>query len=326
MNGEVALQETDDPNVKEGYLLIKTLYSAISPGTEKLVIRSSKSTPIDLGYSAMGIVEEVGNGISHFAKGDMVACYGAPYVGHRTKLLVPVTMCARIPESVSYQEAALGGIGAIAIHALRTGKLQFGETIAVVGLGPLGKLIAMIGEAAGYEVIGCDIDRNRVDQLLEHRILATTSIEEMHTQLQVMTDGNGADAVFLCLGGKQSPLTAHSLEWIRDRGKIVIVGDVEPHFPRTLMFQKEAEILISRAGGPGRYDDTYEKKAIDYPYGYVRWTEGRNVKAYLRLVEKGKLNMSSFTKEIRAFHDVQATFQDVFQASDVLTYIIDYTK
>ena len=120
-----------------------------------------------------------------------------------------------------------------------------------------------------------------------------------------MYEKHGADAVLLCSGGKRSSLTHQSLEWIRQQGKVVIVGDIEPDFPRNLLFQKEAQILISRAGGPGRYDPVYEKQAIDYPYGYVRWTEGRNVAEYLRLVNDKRINVQPFLTDEVDFRILQ---------------------
>lgn len=292
---KVHIAEGIKPTIKPSYLVIKTLHSAISPGTELSLIGASDNREITLGYSAVGIVMECGEGVEDYQVGDTVACYGAPYVGHCEFLVVPITLCAKVPAGVEPKEAALAGIGAIAIHALRIAKLEFGETVVVVGLGLLGQMIAKIAEAAAYDVVAFDVQAERVAMLRDKgTIRSFSTLAEMESEIAKCTNNHGADAVLLCAGGKRSALTHQSLEWIRSQGKVVIVGDIEPDFPRELLFGKEAQILISRAGGPGRYDQVYEKQAIDYPYGYVRWTEGRNVAEYLRLVHDKRIDVQAF--------------------------------
>ncbi|OCA85867.1 alcohol dehydrogenase [Bacillus sp. FJAT-27225] len=310
---------------KPSYVLIKTMYSVISPGTELAILSISENKQVHLGYSAMGEVVECGTDITDVKKGDLVACYGAPYVHHDEYLLVPKTLYAKVPESVDPKEAALGGLGAIAIHALRIANLQFGETVVIVGLGVLGQLIAKIAHAAALNVIAYDLSKSRVDMLKEETIQSFASIEEMEEAIQVGTKGHGADAVLLCAGGKRSPLTQECLKWIRKKGKAVIVGDIEPDFPRELMFSKEAELLISRAGGPGRYDTVYEREAIDYPYEYVRWTEGRNVEEYIRLIKEKRIDVEPFIKETVELEEAPKEFEKLFEKdSTTLTKLIHY--
>lgn len=325
-NQQVHIVNGEKPMIKPSYVLIQTLYSAISPGTELGIIGASGDDQRNLGYSAVGVVAECGAGVDDYEVGDIVACYGAPYVEHSEYLLVPVTLCAKVPETMDVKEAALGGIGAIAIHALRVAKLEFGESVVVVGLGVLGQMIAKIANAAAYDVIAYDLDEQRVKKIAEETaITALSTREELEHKIGEHTGGHGVDAVLLCAGGKRSPLTGQSLEWIRKQGKVVIVGDIEPDFPRGLMFGKEAQILISRAGGPGRYDPIFEKEAIDYPYGYVRWTEGRNVAEYVRLVSKGKINVASFVTDEVNFEDAPRAYEELRnQQSEALTKIIRY--
>ncbi|RPF54280.1 zinc-dependent alcohol dehydrogenase [Aquisalibacillus elongatus] len=323
-NHEIKIVEDDKPEVQPNYLLIKTEVSAISPGTEMTALNTSESRSLTLGYSAMGTVEACGEDIEGFKEGDQVSCYGAPYVKHAQYLLVPKTLCSKVPSSVTSEEAALGGIGAIAIHALRTAKLQFGETVAIVGLGLLGQMIARIAHAASYQVVACDLDEKRVNMVRKEGIQAHLSTDDLYKDVLSMTEDHGADAVLLCTGGKKSPLTHESLNWIRDRGKVVIVGDVEPDFPRNLMFVKEAELLISRAGGPGRYDASFEKDAVDYPYGFVRWTEGRNVSEYLRLVAEKRINVQPFLEGQVTVDNAADAYQRLNDHSDVLTYLIKH--
>ena len=327
-NRSVELIEESKPAIKPSYVLVKTLYSVISPGTELLTIESSEGKQIPLGYSAVGIAEEIGDHTEDLKAGDIVACYGAPYVHHAEYLLVPKTLVAKVPDSVDPKEAALAGIGAIAIHALRVANLEFGETVVVAGLGLLGQMIAKIADAAAYRVIGYDLHQERTTMLhSETNIKTFTAIENLENEIGRLTRGNGADAVLLCMGGKRTHLTGESLKWIRNKGKVVIVGDVEPDFPRSLMFSKEAQILISRAGGPGRYDYVYEAEAIDYPYGFVRWTEGRNIEEYIRLLSERKINVSSFITEIVDYKSAAGEFEKLQnKETNVLTYIIDFTK
>lgn len=325
-NGQVEIIQEEVPTIKSSYVLIKTMYSVISPGTELSIIKNSTKKKSALGYSAMGVVVECGEDIIDVEKGDFVACYGAPYVQHAEYLLVPKTLYAKVPSNVGAKEAALAGIGAIAIHALRVSKLQFGETIVVAGLGLLGQMIAKIADAAAYNVITYDLHENRAKMLSEEtKISAFSSIEEMESVIQKNTGNNGADAVLLCAGGKRTPLTHQSLKWIRNKGKVVVVGDVEPDFPRNLMFSKEAELLISRAGGPGRYDPVYEVEAIDYPYGFVRWTEGRNIEEYLRLVSEKRIDVGSFIKEKVQINEATVVFEELLnKKSTTLTKLINF--
>lgn len=323
---KVYIEDRPKMDIMPSFLLIKTLYSAISPGTELSLITASNEREISLGYSAVGIVEECGDGITGFQKGDVVACYGAPYVGHSEYLCVPMTLCAKVPQGLDPKEASLAGIGAIAIHALRIAKLAFGEIVVIVGLGLLGQMIAKIAHAAAYDVIAFDTQAERGAMLTEESgITSFSKLEEMEKEIKKHTANRGADAVLLCTGGKRTTLTGQSLEWIRGQGKIVIVGDIEPDFPRELMFGKEAQILISRAGGPGRYDPVYEKQAVDYPYGYVRWTEGRNVAEYLRLVKEKRIKIDSFITEEVNIDQAPAAYKDLInKKSKTLTKLISF--
>ncbi|WP_210469728.1 zinc-binding alcohol dehydrogenase [Sporosarcina sp. 6E9] len=325
-NRKVQIIEQPDPEVLPSYLLIETTYSAISPGTELGLIDISADKDLELGYSAVGNVLACGENVVGFQEGDIVACYGAPYVGHREKLLVPTTLCAKVPKDVDVKEGSLAGIGAIAIHALRIAKLSFGETVVIVGLGLLGQMIAKIANAAAYNVIAFDIQADRVDMIQRDKgIAAFSSLSEMENELLRRTNNQGADAVLLCSGGKRSELTDYCLNWVRKQGKVVIVGDIEPVFPRDQLFAKEAQILISRAGGPGRYDSVYEKQSIDYPYGYVRWTEGRNVAEYIRLISNKMIDVKPFLQNEVDFKDVPVAYDELIELKqDMLTQIINY--
>ncbi|MCR2822058.1 zinc-dependent alcohol dehydrogenase [Lederbergia panacisoli] len=324
-NTKVKIIEKEIPEIKPSYILIKTLYSAISPGTEIGMIENSGGKEYAIGYSAVGTAIECGDNVEEIQKGDIVACYGAPYVHHSEYLLVPKTLCAKVPQKVTAEEASLCGLGAIAIHALRIANLQFGETVVVAGLGVLGQLIAKIADAAAINVLAYDISEERTNML--ENIKSFSKVDDMELAIDQSTNNHGADAVLLCAGGKRSILTKQSLGWIRNKGKVVIVGDIEPDFPRALMFGKEAQILISRAGGPGRYDKIYEQQAIDYPYGFIRWTEGRNIGEYLRLVDEKRIYVQPFIKEKVSLSDAPGVFVSLMnKKTTTLTKLIDYSN
>jgi threonine dehydrogenase-like Zn-dependent dehydrogenase len=326
LDGKVEIMDETMPEVREGYLLIRTQYSAISPGTELGLLALSTDTKRPLGYSAVGTVVMCGEGTSPFRENELVACYGAPYVKHAEYLLVPKTLCSSIPAAVHAKEAALAGLGAIAIHSLRVPNLQFGESVVVAGLGILGQLIGQIALAAGYQVFPYDIsaERTKLFQTITG-VESYTTVEELKAALSLKTKGFGADAVLLCAGGKESTLTKECLHWVRDKGKVVIVGDIEPNFPRELMFGKEAQILIARAGGPGRYDPLYEKKATDYPYGFIRWTEGRNVEEYIRLLSEGRIKVAPYLNEVVPLTHVPFAYQQLKdKKTSVLTKVIEF--
>ncbi|MEK4229392.1 zinc-dependent alcohol dehydrogenase [Solibacillus sp. FSL H8-0538] len=325
IDGMAQVVELEVPELLPQHVRVKTHFTAVSPGTERLLIGSSASGDRRLGYSAVGEIIELGEGVNNYSVGDIVACYGAPYVSHSSELVVPKTLISKVPSHVPTIHASFAAHGAIAIHAIRKAHLQFGETVIIVGLGVLGQMIAKICSAAAYEVIAYEPIEARANMINgEGSIHAFSSLSKMAHFLDQMTEGHGADAVLLCTGGKHSETTAQSLDWVRKQGKIVIVGDVEPVFPREKMFGKEAAILISRAGGPGRYDPLYEKMAVDYPYGYVRWTEGRNVKEFIRLLAQNRIDITPFIKSIVDIKDAATIYDDLLKQPEELTKIIRF--
>ncbi|MFD0712033.1 zinc-binding alcohol dehydrogenase [Paenibacillus sp. GCM10027626] len=299
--GEIVIADAEQGAIPSGHVRIRTAFSAISPGTEMTILRNSanRQEGMRLGYSAAGIVEAIGEQVSGIEAGQQVACYGAPYVGHAEYLTVPSNLVAVVPEQVKLEEAAFAGLGAIAIHALRTADLRFGESAVVVGLGILGQMIAQIASAAAVRVAGLDLNSERVEQLRRQGIADVFDDAEQLTQrLPALTGGYGVDTVILCASGSGEALINQALTWIRNKGKIVIVGDLTTEFSREAMFIKEAEVLISRAGGPGRYDKSYERDNRDYPIGFVRWTEGRNVGAYIQLLAEGRISVAPLISDV----------------------------
>ena len=327
INGQIKVMERKQASLLPGHIKVKTMFSAISAGTELTMLEISKqrTEPLFIGYSAMGQVVEAGEGVDATWIGQRVACYGAPYVHHGQYLHVPTNLAAPIAGNVSSEEAAFAGLGAIGIHALRTARLQFGESVVVVGLGILGNIIAQIAKAAAYETAGIDIDEQRVAGMqacgVEH---AYVSDELLDNHLAHVTGGKGVDAILLCASGPGRIFIDKALDRIRLGGKIVIVGDIQPEFSREKMFAKEATILISRAGGAGRYDAHYERDNIDYPIGFVRWTEGRNTAEYIRLLAKEAISLKPIITHQYALAEAELAFHNYTNKTDAIGTVISY--
>lgn len=327
IDGTIRLQELEPPSLSKGHLLIRTEYSAISPGTELSMARKSQNQSFVLGYSAAGVVEEVGEDVTGWEIGQRAACYGAPYVRHAELLSVPANLAAPVPGGVKLEEAAFAGLGAIAIHALRVADLRFGESAAVVGLGILGNLIAQIANAAAFRTAGLDVNEARVELLRGCGVAAAFgSRDEFEARLAGMTGGTGFDSVILCAGGSGEKLINDSFRWLRDRGKIIIVGDLTAEFSRGDMFAKEAQVLISRAGGPGRYDAQYEQENRDYPIGYVRWTEGRNTAEYVRLLAEKRILVAPLITGIYPVEEAAAAFGEYAGPSAAVGTVLAYGR
>ncbi|MBO2944324.1 zinc-binding alcohol dehydrogenase [Paenibacillus sp. F411] len=323
-HGKVSLAEVERPALPAGHVRIQTVYSAISPGTEMTFIRRASEKQIVIGYSAAGIVTELGEGVSRLHLGQRVACYGAPYVRHAEELCVPANLVAPVPDEVSLEEASFAGLGAIAIHALRTADLRFGESVVVVGLGILGQIIAQISSAAAYQVLGYDLNTERADSLKKRIFHTYDTQEELEKAVDTLTGGHGADAVLLCAGGPGEELINASLDWIMDKGKVVMVGDLTMNFSRGKMFRKEAQVLISRAGGPGRYDTGYEMDNKDYPIGFVRWTEGRNTAEFIRLLAEKRIDIKPLISRIVPVQAAEEAYHAYGSASSVMGTVFKY--
>jgi len=312
-NGSAIVDSVNIPAIIDNHVLVKTQYSGMSNGTERLMLQHRHQKPISLGYSACGIVCQIGEGVEHLQVGDRVACYGAPYVRHAEYMLVPKHLTVAVPEAVDMKEAAFVGLGAIAIHALRQAQLSFGESAIIVGLGILGQIMAQISHAAAYETIAYDLQTDRC-KLIESLtgVKSAKSIVELQALIKNGSTGKGVDSVLLSANGKNTGLIDQAMDWIRDRGRIVIVGDLEMEFSREKMFKKEAEIAISRAGGPGRYDAVYEKGGTDYPIGFVRWTEGRNMEEFIRLLQKKRISITPLISQEVSITDVGRAYEKLF--------------
>jgi predicted dehydrogenase len=327
---QVQVEEVPAPCCLPGGVLVKTAASLISSGTERATIalggktllgkalerpdlvrqlfrrlkstgvadvvatvRARLATTVALGYSSAGVVLEVGAGAEEFAVGDQVACAGAGHAGHAEVSWIPKNLCVKIPPSVSLESAASVAVGAIALQAVRVAEARLGERVAVIGLGLVGQLVAQILQANGCEVWGLDPDPERVRLAEELGIdfACENRAWEQSPRSALCRLGEGADAVILTAATRSNEPVELAGELARDRGVVVVVGDVRADIPREHYYKKELQVRYSRSYGPGRYDPEYEERGADYPYGYVRWTEKRNMEAFLGLVAQQKVRV-----------------------------------
>lgn len=263
------------------------LFSAIS------AVRNRLDQPQALGYSSAGTIIEVGEGVNDLKPGDRVACAGANFAVHAECACVPRLLVARIPAAdVDFESAAFATLGAVAIHGVRTAEAKIGEVVGVIGAGLVGQLTVQILNAAGCRVIVVDPVQSRADLAARSGALAATSSEAEFRDLCLAHSGTqGLDSVLITAETPSSGPVNLASQVARDRGVVVAVGTVGMELQRKLYYEKEIDFRVSRSYGPGRYDDAYEQKGRDYPIGYVRWTETRNVEAFLQLLADRKLDL-----------------------------------
>lgn len=326
--GATRVADVPEPVLRPGGVLVDTAWSLISPGTERMVIElagksllgKARARPdlvkktlekvrregllstyravtgrlagdVPLGYSAAGVVVEAADGVS-LKVGDRVACAGAGHANHAERNFVPENLCARIPDGVDLRHAATATLGAIALHGVRTAGVALGETAVVVGLGLLGQLAVQMLRAAGARVVGVDLDPWRAGLAKAAGADAVVCGDEDPCPVVAgLTGGHGADAVLVCAASKgNEPLTLAG-DLCRKGGVVAVVGAVGMELDRRLFYAKEIQVRMCTSYGPGRYDPVYEERGIDYPYPYVRWTEGRNLSAVLDLMAAGRLDV-----------------------------------
>jgi predicted dehydrogenase/threonine dehydrogenase-like Zn-dependent dehydrogenase len=317
------------PVLQHGRVLVRTAASLVSAGTERMSLQLAQKSLLGkarerpdllkqvvqkykteglvstvnavrakldankaLGYSAAGIVVEVGQNVTDLRTGDRVACAGADFASHAEMLSVPQNLCVRLPEVVSFEAGAFGTLGAIALQGLRLAEPTLGEAVAVIGLGLLGQLTMQLLKANGCRVFGIDLDPARVN-LARALGADTASISGPETAQQVMdwTRGRGADAVLITAATASNEPIELAGEISRAKGRVVAVGLVGLDVPRQTFYERELSLKISMSYGPGRYDPEYEEGGHDYPFGYVRWTEQRNIEAFLDLVAQERIDV-----------------------------------
>lgn len=241
------------------------------------------------GYSSAGTIVECGEGLYGFRVGDRVACSGVGYASHSSFNAVPQQLLTPIPDGVDFEEAAFVTLGAIAMQGVRQLFPTFGETFIVMGMGLLGQLAAQIVRAAGCRTICSDPIASKRTLAEELGAEVACSPAELDGVVDEWTGGYGADGVLVCAAAKGSEVANSALDLCRQKGRVSIVGAVGMNLARDSMYLKELDFRLSCSYGPGRYDPNYEEKGLDYPIGYVRWTEGRNMGEFLRMVAEKKV-------------------------------------
>lgn len=318
LDGKPVMDERELGDLPPRALRVEVFYSGVSQGTELRLIRASGVAQLGevspLGYQVLGKVREVGRDVVGIEPGQWVVCYGAPYVSHASVCDVPVFLAAPIAEQAAVPGAAFCGLATVALHAVRLSRLGLGEIAAVVGLGVVGNLVAQVASLAGARVVGVDTNAQRVARAEECGLEGVGTWETLETRTRERSEGQGADVVFLATNACGNDLLEQCARLVRLRGSLVIVGGVEAVLPRDVLFEKEAAVVVSRAGGPGRYDPRYEAESRDYPYGYVRWTEGRNLREVARLLSEGKLAVAPLVTTIARADAFESVYSEL--ASD----------
>jgi predicted dehydrogenase/threonine dehydrogenase-like Zn-dependent dehydrogenase len=280
----------------------------------KLVAKTQERTA--LGYSGAGLVAAVGDEVRSVGPGDRVAYAGAV---HAEYVAVDQQLVAPVPEGVSLDAAAFGAVGCIALHGVRLGEPTLGETAAVVGLGLVGLLAAQCARASGLRVIGVEpiAARRRLarDLGFDH-VLDPAAEEDLGRTVLALTGGLGADVVYLCAALRDSEVTNQSLGYARDRARIVMIGDMGLSLERGPLFGKELELTVSRSYGPGRYDPAYERRGLDYPVGYVRWTEGRNLVQVMTMLRDGTLSVEPMISARVPIAEAERAYRDLVETPD----------
>jgi predicted dehydrogenase len=325
--GETSVAEIPIPTPKPGTALVRTVASLLSAGTERMLVEFAEKSlvgkarsrpdlvrqvldkarregvlttvetafnrldqPMPLGYSSAGTIVDQGEGLKGFRVGQRVACAGGGYAVHAEYGVIPQNLLAGLPEEVDFESAAFATLGAIAMHGFRLSEAQIGERVAIIGLGLLGLLAVGIARAAGCKVLGIDLDPRRV-QLAKDFGAEAVLRDQAEAAAQSFTHGSGCDVVLICADTPSADPVELAGEIARDRAKVVATGAVGLQLPRKVYYEKELSFINSRSYGPGRYDPAYEERGQDYPIGYVRWTEGRNLEAFIDLLASGSLDV-----------------------------------
>jgi predicted dehydrogenase/threonine dehydrogenase-like Zn-dependent dehydrogenase len=258
-------------------------------------VRAKLDSPIPLGYSLAGRVVDVGKGTQGFARGDRVACAGAGYANHAEVNAIPKNLAVHVPDEVSDEEAAFVTVGAIALHGVRLARPELGAVVVVIGLGLIGQIAVQLLKAHGCDVVGIDVDRARVDRALVLGAVAgaVSGADDTVEVVRAASRGYGADAIVITASSPTNEPLALAGELARDRARVSVVGLLPLEIPRKAYYEKELEVVVSRSYGPGRYDPEYEERGRDYPIGYVRWTERRNLEGVMRAIASRRLDVKS---------------------------------
>ena len=280
-------------------------------------VRSRLAEDLPLGYSAAGMVVEVGTAVTGIRTGQLVATGGAGKASHAEFQAVPGLLCAVVPDGVPAQDAAFTTVASIALHALRLADVGPGSKVVVIGLGLIGQLAARLAMAAGCDVAGIDPAEYPRQVAAGCGVLALDECgDETTDRVLGWSRGRGADAVLVCAAGRSSGPVMRAPALCRDRAAVVVVGDVGLQLRRAPFYERELSLRFARSYGPGRYEPSYEAWGVDYPAGQVRWTEGRNFEAVLDLLAAGRLQVSDLVTHTYEIADAAAAYRLIEERAD----------
>ena len=356
----MAVLEVPFPALNPGHILVRNHYSVISAGTEGKTVKDARlgyigkartrkrelaqvidsvkvnglsttyqrvmhrlEAPSALGYSCAGEVIAIGPGVKGFTIGDRVACAGSTAV-HAEVITSPVNLCVRVPHEVDLKHAAFTTLGAIAMQGVRRADLGLGSNCVVIGLGLVGLLTLQLLEAAGVQAIGVDIDTDRI--VLARRLGYGKIVHRedplLNEIIQDISRGEGTDSVIITAGTSSHDPIDLAGQLCRKKGRVVIVGSVPTGFNRGPYYKKELDLMMSCSYGPGRYDKEYEQKGLDYPISHVRWTENRNMLAFVDLLSRKKLDIESLITHTFPLESSQEAYQMILEQSKSFTGIV----
>jgi predicted dehydrogenase/threonine dehydrogenase-like Zn-dependent dehydrogenase len=360
-SAEVTIAEIPDPTPRPGELVIRTRNSLLSSGTERMLadfakagwidrarrepakvrevlarartdgvlttldaVRAALDQPIPLGYCNVGVVQQVGSAIRDFQPGDRVVSNGP----HAELVRVPLNLCAKVPDQVPDERAALSVLAAIGLQGVRLAQPTLGESFAVIGLGLIGLLTVQILRANGCRVLGLDFDRARLDlaEAFGAETVDLSAGEDPLAAADSFSRGRGVDGVLLTLATRDSEPVSQAAAMCRKRGRIVLVGVTGLELSRSDFYEKEITFQVSCSYGPGRYDPVYEQEGHDYPIGFVRWTEQRNFEAVLDMMATGTLNAEALISHRFVLDQAQDAYQLLTSNEPALGILLDYPK
>jgi predicted dehydrogenase/threonine dehydrogenase-like Zn-dependent dehydrogenase len=356
-SGELAVLDVPAPACKPGGVLIRSLFSLISTGTEMMKVSEARMSLLGkararpdqvrklldtvsqqgvvatyhkamdrldsytpLGYSLCGVVVEVGAGAEQFSVGQMVAAAGNEFALHAEVNWVPVNLCVPVPTGVAPEHAAFATVGAIAMQGVRRAEAALGETACVIGLGLIGQLAVRLLVASGVQVVGLDTVAARCRAAEKAGALACAvpddaGVGQITRVLLERTGGLGADHVLLAAGGDSNRPVELAAQLARDRARVVDIGKTRLDLPWNAYYDKELDVRFSRSYGPGRYDDRYELEGVDYPAGYVRWTERRNLGCFLDLLAEGSVDVAELVSGIHPVEEAVSVYDGLASGS-----------
>ena len=332
--GDIKLVDVPAPAIAPGCVVVRNAFSLVSAGTEKTTVAMAQASLVgkvrlrpdlarqvlttlkregigatlrkvqsrldqwkQLGYSSAGTIIEIGEGVTGFAVGDHVACAGQDYASHAEVVIIPQNLCTKLPEGVAFEHAAFSTLGAIALQGVRQADARVGEVVAVIGLGLVGQLTVQILKAAGCVVFGIDVSDAAcaLAKTCGCDAVAMRTRDDVERIAARVSHGFGVDAVIITASAPTNDPVELAGRMCRERGRVVMVGVTGMEVPRDIYYRKELDFRLSRSYGPGRYDPLYEEQGVDYPIGYVRWTEGRNMEAFVQLLAAGRIDVAALT-------------------------------